>query len=121
MAVTQAAASSLTDVVGTAVYDSALGATAVCDTTQDVVLRQIVINNAAVAGAAWLQIFAKFAPTLGTDWADHGIPVPASKIVLVTLNGDCMEFDDGYSYALTDAAHGSSLTGAARGLAVGRD
>jgi hypothetical protein len=97
--------------------DSGLNATVVRDAFTKNKLRMVLGDNTAVAGAAYLQLHNSVNPVLGTDFAACCLPLQASKMIVAMVQGtEATEFSAGISYALTDTARGSTLTGADRAL-----
>lgn len=100
--------------------DSAPTATLVRDAFAEAVnVRGVAVNNASPAAAVFLQMFADNGPTLGTDWADVCIPVPASALLAVFVVGTSgLVFSPSLTYCLTDASHGSSMTAGTRNVFI---
>jgi len=109
---------SLDDVPGVVVLDTSATATVVRNAAGvPVELWVVAVNNASPLGACYLQLHDSRNPSLGTDWAKHCIMVPADSRIVVSIVGDNgLEFATALSYAFTDAAKGSSLTGTGRTL-----
>lgn len=100
------------DLPGAAISDTAVTAALVKDVfLQGQKIRALVINNTATAAVEYFQIFNAQNPALGTDYAEMCIMAPASGHVVVVVTGDPANFPVAFTYAATDAPHGSSVTG----------
>lgn len=100
---------------GATLYDSAVVATAVRDPLSVAIIpRMITVDSSAGGtGAAYLQLHDAPNPTLGTDYAKCILPTVASAHIVWQIGGDGTQFSQ-LTYCLTDAAKGSSVTGAGR-------
>lgn len=82
-------------------------------------VRGVIVNCANPAAAVYLQIFNSDNPSLGTDWSRLLLFVPASTIMACIITGDGpLPFSASVTYAMTDAAKGSTMTGGTRSVFI---